>query len=285
MNAKTILESALLAAIVAGCAQAPSAKASAVKYGVCGSLDIAAQLKEEGWDYFEGRVSEILHPELSDAEWRPHAEKAKRCPLPIRCLNCFLPGTERLVGPNPTHDSALAWGVTACRRADELGIPYIVFGSGGARRVPDGFSFAEAHGQFVDFCRKLAKRIEGMKVTLVLEPLNKKETNFLNGVAEGVQLVDEIGSPRIRLLADCYHMMMDGESAESTWLAGARIKHVHVAENRSRMEPKTEADFRPHFAALRQIGYAGGISCECGFSNEPDARKNTLKRLRAWMGE
>ncbi len=274
----------LLALVAAGCAQVSAEKPRQMTFGVCGSLEIAASLKEEGWDFFEGRVSDILHPELSDADWAPYAEKAKACPLPIRSLNCFLPGTERLVGPNTTHEHALAWAVTACRRADELGIPYIVFGSGGARRVPEGFSKDEAHRQFVDFCRKLAKRIDGMKVTLVLEPLNVKETNFLNREAEGVRLVDEIASPRIRLLADFYHMLMDGESAESVWLAGARLKHVHVAENRSRLEPKTEADFRPYFAALRQIGYAGGVSCECGFSNEPDARKNTLKRLRMWAG-
>ena len=62
-------------------------------------------------------------------------------------------------------------------RADLLGAPYIVFGSGTARKLPDGFDPVKGKEQFIDFCRKLGDRIQNLKVTIVLEPLNTGETN------------------------------------------------------------------------------------------------------------
>jgi sugar phosphate isomerase/epimerase len=100
-------------------------------------------------------------------------------------------------------------------------------------------------------------------VTVVLEPLNKGETNFFNSVAEGIGLVDAIAHPNIQLLADIYHMLREDEGPESILKAGARLRHCHIAEKESRTSPGTKGDdFRPYFKALKAIGYQGGVSVE-----------------------
>ncbi len=276
---------ALAAGLLAGCATVAEPARPGMKFGVVAPLSEAAELKEIGYDFIECTVNEVAQPGADDATWRAAAEKAKASPLPIRSLVCLLPGDERLTGPNPTHDHALAWAETACRRADALGIPYVVLGSGGARRVPEGFDPAEGRRQFAAFAKKLAARIAGLKTTVVVEPLNSAETNLMNRESEGVALVDEVASPRVRLLADFYHMVREGEGASSVWIAGGRIRHVHVADPARRGPPADAAALGPYFRALREAGYAGGVSCECGWPGEPAARRaaraETLALLKA----
>ena len=54
------------------------------------------------------------------------------------------------------HDDILKFGETAFRRAQMAGVKTIVFGSGGARAIPDGFSREEAKQQFISICKQLA---------------------------------------------------------------------------------------------------------------------------------
>ena len=141
-----------------------------------------------------------------------------------------------------------------------------------------------------DFCLALAKRVADLKtVQVVIEPLRPKESNLVNFVWQGLKIVEEVNSPRIQQLADIYHMIEGGETAESITKAGALLKHCHIATMGSRQYPganDTEV-FLPYFAALKGIGYTGGVSCECGWGKKGDLKKNlatalaTMKDLEA----
>ena len=254
--------------------------------GLCASPANAAKLKAVGFDFIEGGVAGSLKPDKPDDEYAPELEKIKTCGLPMRSCNGFFPKDLRLTGPDEglRHDDALKYAVKACERADQAGLATIVFGSGGARNAPEGFDIGKAREQFIAFCKRLAPAIADRKVTIVLEPLNKGEDNFLNSVAEGTEMVDEINHPRIQLLADFYHMMKDGEGPDSIRKAGARIRHCHIAELEGRKAPGTRGeDLSRFFKALRDIGYTGGVSCECGWPKEnlEAAWEKALDTLRA----
>jgi len=284
MFAKTAAGAAVAAACRGARAQATPAK---ILFGMCAGPDKAEKLKALGYDFIEGGVGATFKPDSSDADYAPELAKLQTSVLPIRSCNGFIPGKFRLTGPETTHDAALEYAVTACRRADALGVPFIVFGSGGARRVPDGFDLAKGKEQFIDFSRKLGDRISELKVTIVLEPLNKGETNLLNSVAEGIDFVDAIDRPRVRLLADFYHMLKEGEGPESIRKAGNRILHCHIAELEGRKAPGTKGeDLSAFFSALKDIGYAGGVSCECGWPKEnvEAAWKKALDTMRRQAG-
>ena len=254
-----------------------------IKFGMCAGPDKAEKLKAIGYDFIEGGVAGTLKPTLPDADFAPELAKLKACALPFQSCNGYLPKEYRLTGPEAKHDPALEYAVKACLRADEAGIPFIVFGSGGARNVPEGFDVAKGKAQFIEFCQKLGDRIKGCKVTIVLEPLNKGESNILNSVTEGIEYVDAIQRPRIQLLADFYHMLKESEGPDAIRKAGARIRHCHIAELEGRKAPGTKGeDLSGYFKALRDIGYAGGVSCECGWPKEnvEDAWKKALATMR-----
>lgn len=82
------------------------------------------------------------------------------------------------------------------------GIRTIVFGSGGARNIPDDFCRAEAWEQLVSFGRLAAGAASRHGVTLGAEPLNRKECNVLNSVKESAAYVHEVGHSHFRLLVD-----------------------------------------------------------------------------------
>lgn len=258
-----------------------------IQFGVCAAIDKAAKLEGIGYDFIEGTVSGYLKPGLADEAFAPELSKLKGCELPIRSLNGFLPPKFRLTGPDVAHEPALAYAVAVCRRADEAGIPCIVLGSGAARKLPSGFDPAKGRSQFIAFCQALGDRIKDCKVTVVLEPLNRDETNLLNTVGEGVGYVNEINRPRIRLLADFHHMLREKESPDSIRKAGTRLCHCHIAELTGRSAPGTNGeDLGPFFKALRDIGYTGGVSCECGWPKTglETAWKKALETMRKQAG-
>ncbi|MBP5543148.1 MAG: sugar phosphate isomerase/epimerase [Kiritimatiellae bacterium] len=263
-------------------------------FGVCCRIEDAPLIAEAGFDYFEPSVGEAFVPDAGEEEWQKRKRLIAAAPLPMRACNGFLPGTFRLTGPNADHGPALDYAERACRRADEVGCKFIVLGSGGARNVPGDFIPGDnkpdielAYQQFTDFCRALAKRIADCRVSVVLEPLRPNESNILNYVWQGMQIVRDIDSPRIEQLADIYHMMRGREGAGSIVEAGPHLKHCHIAMFDGRTWPGYQPafEFAPYFEALAKIGYTGGVSCECGWplregQDIAAARREALATLR-----
>ena len=254
-----------------------------ILFGACRGFGDAPLMKEFGYDFIEGGVAHALQPDKSDEEWKRRRDEVRALPIPLRSCNGFLPGKFRLTGEKASFDKPLEYAEKACRRADEVGLKTIVFGSGGARNAPKGFPKEKAVEQFVDFCKRLAGRIADCKVCVVLEPLQPKEANYLNFVREGRELCERIGSPRIRLLADIFHMLQGGEGAQSIeQTTPDLLRHCHIAEKGPRTAPGLSSDgsqFAPYFDALKKIGYEGGVSCECGWGKKEYLRANLEKAI------
>lgn len=231
--------------------------------GICTGPNNANLMAEAGYTYFEGGVQWLLVPEDPDEKFDSIFRVVQDAALPARACNSFLPGRLKSVGPEAVHDEILAYAETAFKRAQMLGIETIVFGSGGSRSIPEGFPADSARQQFITLLKRMGPVAGKYDVTVVLEPLNKKEVNFLNSVKEGAGIVEEVDHPNIRLLADIYHMMMEDEGPESILEHGHLIKHLHIAEEEGRAAPGTHnEDFVPYFRALKEIGYTGRISIE-----------------------
>jgi sugar phosphate isomerase/epimerase len=159
----------------------------------------------------------------------------------------------------------------------------IVFGSGGARQVPEGFSRERARGQMLDLLRRIAPMAQSHDVTIVLEALNTKECNFINSLNEGASLVAEVDHPGLRLLVDIYHMLMENEPAAEIVKHGRWIHHAHVAELQGRFAPGTSGeDLGPYLRALREINYRGMISYEC---NWQDFAKEAAASVKYFRGQ
>ena len=266
-----------------------------ILFGACRPPQDTALLKKIGYDFFEWSAGNAMMPEKPETEWAKRRDEILGAALPLRSCNGFLPGKFRLTGPKASWDEALDYAETVCRRADVLGVKTIVFGSSGARNVPgdlyaknreDRPNTEKGVEQYTEFCRILCKRIADCKVTIVIEPLRPNESNIINYVWQGLQIVEDVGSPRLQQPADIFHMICGRESACSLIKAGDRLKHCHIAAKETRQFPgSNDTDFQPYFDALNKIGYTGGVSCECGWGEKQDLEKNlttalmTLKRF------
>ena len=234
------------------------------RIGVCSQPDKWELLKENGYAYAEAEVRSFLIPQNGEDDFAPNLEIAQKTALPIYSCNLFFPGDMRLTGEGADIAAITQYTEVAMRRARQIGIKIIVLGSGGARHIPDGFSHEEARERFIEICREIGAIAEKNGVTIVIEPLNAAETNFITTVAEGLELVKEVDHPNIQLLADLFHMTRAGESPESIVKAGKYLRHCHIAENEQRTAPGIAGDdFTPYLEALKKIAYKGNISLEC----------------------
>lgn len=298
MTRRGFVIGSLAAVAAAGRVSAEQKGGGHMLFGACRSPEDAKLLASVGYDFFEYGVGAVLCPQKNAEWWKRQKDYLLSLPIPMRSCNGFLPGSFRLTGPKAEHAAALDYAETALRRAEEVGVKTVVFGSGGARNVPGDFTgprdqqpkLEEGVAQYTDFCRKLCARVADLKtVSIVIEPLRPNESNIINFVWQGVQICEDVGSPRLRQLADIFHMMMGRESAESIVKAGALLKHCHIASYGTRKfpgsDPATVCRLKPYFDALRAIGYMGGISCECGWGEraEDQARdlETALKTLRS----
>jgi D-psicose/D-tagatose/L-ribulose 3-epimerase len=252
----------LLLAIVWVLSPAAQARPGKVAVGYCTGLSNLEAAKAAGFDYVELSTTEIAR--LTDEEFEAAASKVKALGLPTPAANLFLPATIKVTGPQTDHDAQMAHVKKAFGRLARLGTTMLVFGSGGARRVPDGFSQEDAFKQLVDFGRRAAAEAKANGITITIEPLRRQETNIINSAAEGLALVEAINHPNFQLMIDFYHLASEKEDPAIVLKAKDHLRHLHVANPQGRVFPAKweEFDYAPFFANLRAIGYDKRISVE-----------------------
>jgi sugar phosphate isomerase/epimerase len=237
-----------------------------MRFGCCCSIEQAAIAHIAGFDYVECTVVSLL-PEATEPFFAPLLEKYQAAPMPMAACNVFLPGDLKVVGPAVDWQRVEHYVHTALRRVRLIGAELVVFGSGKARMVPDDFARSTAEDQLVDFLQLVAEVATTHAITVVIEPLNRKESNILNSVPEAVALAQRVNRPAIQVLADFYHMDEEHEPLHHVldykdWLA-----HIHVADT-DRRAPGTGNYPYPEFVdLLHQAGYDGLVSIECRWEN------------------
>lgn len=252
------------------------------RIGISTSITNNKILEAAGYSFVEEYVRGFLVPTESESVFGQKLALLKTSKLPVEACNSFLPGNMKCVGPAPAHEEILKFGETSFRRAKLAGIKTIVFGSGGARTIPEGFSGEEAKQQFISLCKQLAPVANKYNVVISLEPLNTRECNFINSLAEGAEIVKAVNHESFRLLADVYHMLMENERPSEIIKYGDLIYHTHIAEKTGRSAPGVHnEDFTPYFRALKQANYQGRMAIECSWNNIEEQASGALSAMRS----
>lgn len=242
-----------------------------MQFGSCGDPESAKMLSNLGYDYIECKVGTLLKPRESENAFREALALINDAGIPCPAANMFFPADLKITGPEVNMDALREYVTTAFERAEIAGVEIIVFGSGKARRYPEGFDRETARQQILDFCRMMAPIAHKHQVTVVAEPLNLKESNIMNTVQECATLVREVNHPGFQLLADAYHMLMDSDPYKSIVDNGDLLLHTHIATIPARRVPGgEECDFTPFFNALKEAGYNGRLSVEAKM-DDPEA--------------
>ncbi len=103
-------------------------------------------------------------------------------------------------------------------------------------------------------------------ILLVIEPINHFDIPgfLLNRSADGLAVMDAVGSDNLKLQYDLYHMQrMEGEIAATLERLLPCIGHIQIADNPGRNEPGTgEMNYRFLLRHLDRVGIGAGWGCE-----------------------
>ena len=227
-------------------------------------------IMEAGFDYTESNVGACMR--LTDEEVALLNEKKKEGLFHLESCNGFLPGSLKICEGGDREEIREYFDKTL-KRLSDLGVKVQVFGSGGARAIPENMDRAEAIKEiekFLILCNEYALKYG---VMVVIEPLNTKESNVFTGVKESGIMADKLNLPMIKLLADSYHMFMENESMDAIYEYKNILKHTHIADVPGRVYPGAigAQQLKDFAKALKDIGYTERVTAECRF---PDFTEN-----------
>ncbi|MDP6039151.1 MAG: sugar phosphate isomerase/epimerase family protein [Candidatus Latescibacteria bacterium] len=254
--------------------------------GCCGGEDRLDVIQNSGFDYIEPGVP-TLRADLSDMEFAPIKERFQCASVKAEVFNIFVPTDLKITGDSVDTGALMRHVETVTRRASELGGEIIVFGSGGARNIPSGFSRTRAYEQLGFFCAMAADIASRHDITIVIEPLTATKSNLITSVAEGAQLVEQVAHPNLALLADLYHMEVDLEPWANILENALMLKHIHVPVPTMEILTTEGQKFNHEcfLTALKQTGYDGRISIEDNgkrfenFAEEVGPAANRIREL------
>jgi sugar phosphate isomerase/epimerase len=195
-----------------------------------------------------------------------------------------------LTGADATVRSrALAFVRAVIDTAGQLGAPAII-GSMQGRWQAD-VSRPTALGYLSEALHTLGQHAVQYGVPLLYEPLNRYETNLVNRLADGVELLESLqkrstgGDCNVRLLADLFHMNIEEADLPAALLAaGKHVGHIHFVDSNRRAAGYGHLNFAAIGQALRDSGYQGLASAEALSYPDPlTAAKQTIDAYRQFI--
>ncbi len=120
------------------------------------------------------------------------------------------------------------------------------------------------------------------QVPVVIEPINRYETQLLNTVASALNFLDRLGLDQVGLLLDTFHMNIEEPSLpDSIRMAGDRLLHFHLADSNRWHPGAGHVDFPAVVKTLEEIGYGNYLSAEIlPMPNADAAAENTIRYMR-----
>lgn len=233
-----------------------------IRFGVCAKFEQLDAVIDSGYDYVEFNLSKVAA--LSDPEFAELEKRIQNSPLKAEAFNGFFPADFPIVGENAVPEAIAAYAEKALSRAVRLGGKVAVLGSGKSRNIPENFPYSSAYRQLCDAFALCAEVADKYGMVITLEPLSSRETNFINTVAEALEICKQVDHPGGKCLADFFHVSQSGESLDAIRTAGALLAHVHIANSKRDM-PHSEEDIEIcalWAQALKDNGYSGRISLE-----------------------
>lgn len=193
-------------------------------------------------------------------------------------------GSIQLLDPDPeVRASAIALDrerLEMARRLGAMGVIEVpIFGP---CRFDQGTDPDLEDGLLTSGLGQLGPDVRRTGVKILLEPLTRKETHYMNRQGHGARIIEAVGQPGFALLSDFYHMQMEEEDISRTLKRfGGHTGYVHMADGEKRTEPGSlPFDYRPGFRALKSHQYSGWLTVESGATDSPEA---ALARAREYV--
>jgi len=246
-----------------------------MKFAICNEIfqgwnitDILAYAAKAGYAGVEIAPFTLANSvnDISSGERRKIRDAAARHGIEIAGIHWVLVKPEGLYINHP--DAALRQRTAQyfCDLVDfcaDLGGKVMVVGSPKQRNILPDVSPEQARDWAAATFRHAVRQAEQREVTICFEPLAPAETNFVNTAAEAIQFVQQVPSPRFKIILDVKAMCAEAKPIpqiiRESW---PHFAHFHANDRNLKGPGFGDVDFKPIAAALREVGYEGFVSVE-----------------------
>jgi|YelNatPaOPRAMG01_1025707.scaffolds.fasta_scaffold00095_24 D-psicose/D-tagatose/L-ribulose 3-epimerase len=167
----------------------------------------------------------------------------------------------------------------------DLGGRVMVFGSPKQRNATNGLSREQAMQNLIAGLKYVAPHASERGVSILIEPLDRSQTDVVNTLAEALEVVKAVNHPAVQTMFDFHNTPDETEPHEALIRKYfPYIRHVHVQEMDGTYLGTGSAskDYVPAFRALKELGYRGWVSLEVfDFTPGPEKiAKESIATLR-----
>lgn len=158
------------------------------------------------------------------------------------------------------------------RFTSDIGGKIMVLGSPKQRSIHQGQTKQQVIEFFKDVIKGPLTVAKDTNITICLEPLARKETNFVNTSDEAISIIKEINHPNFKLILDV-KAMSDEKKPYPEIISKAKdyLAHFHANDENLLGPGFGNIDFAPIIEVLKKINYSGYISVEVfDFSPGPE---------------
>ena len=158
---------------------------------------------------------------------------------------------------------ALKFGRQMASFCGALGGKVMVWGSPKARNLLPEWNVADSWKRAVELVHGVAEVAGQNGASLAMEPLGRKETNFMTTAEEGIAFCKEVDHPACKLHLDVKAMSDESKSIPDI-IRDSKEWFIHFHTNDPNLlgPGMGEVKYEPIIAALREVGYDGWLSTE-----------------------
>ena len=157
--------------------------------------------------------------------------------------------------------------------AGELGSTGVIMVPAFNRQVPVKPHTLETRDYLCEQMYELGEYALKHNTTVILEPLNRREAHYLRQVADAAAICRDSKSAGVMCMGDFWHMQEETSDYAAFLAAGKDyLQHVHIASRGRRKTPGEDGEkdnYIDGFRALKELGYEGFVSFECGCEGDP----------------
>jgi len=174
--------------------------------------------------------------------------------------------------------------------ADLGGIGVITVPTFGKPKIPDLYPWhpdvtALEKQILIEECKILGDYAEDVGAYIILEPINRYETHFINRLEQAVDICRAAGREYVKIMADFFHMNIEeADIPNSLEEASDYIIHIHLADSNRMLPGYGHTDFEKPFKVLKKNGYRNFMALECRVPGDPfETLPKSVDYLRKFM--
>lgn len=234
-------------------------------WSIIDTFKLAAEVGYEGVEIAPFTLAKSVD-EVTEATCEEILSASKETGVEVAGLHWLLAKTEGLhithtdAGP---RDAAAAYLLKLVELCAKLGGTRMVFGSPKQRNVMEGDTYETCTQRAIDVFKTVLPRCAEHGIVMCIEPLARTETNFIVNKDQGVDFIEAVDHPNLKLILDC-KAMSDEDKAIPQIIseAGDLIEHFHLNDDNLSYPGTGSLNFPAIMGALKQTGYQGWTSLE-----------------------